>query len=68
MFLNNFKKFFSTAKVDMRVLKQEVAANKVIVYSKSTCPFCSETKKVFNAGKITYKLVELDQIANGANI
>ncbi len=45
-----------------------IAENKVVVYSKSSCPFCVQTKDLLKNKGIEYHLVELDQLANGAQI
>ena len=46
----------------------DVAANKVVVYSKSWCPFCVQTKNLLNQKGIQFKLVELDQTGDGDEI
>ena len=43
----------------------DVAGNKVVVYSKSWCPFCVQTKNLLNSKNAPFKLVELDQLPNG---
>ena len=43
----------------------DVAGNKVMVYSKSYCPYCVSTKDLLNQKGITFKVIELDQVANG---
>ena len=49
-------------------IEQEIAQNKVMVYSKSYCPFASQTKELLRSKGIEFKAVELDQVANGAAI
>uniref|UniRef100_A0A7S0QRJ5 Glutaredoxin domain-containing protein n=1 Tax=Pyramimonas obovata TaxID=1411642 RepID=A0A7S0QRJ5_9CHLO len=39
--------------------------NPVMVYSKSYCPFCDKTKKLFGSMGVTPKVIELDKIADG---
>ena len=46
----------------------DVAGNKVVVYSKSWCPFCVQTKNLLNSKNAPFKLVELDQLPNGDQI
>ena len=36
--------------------------NKVVMFSKTTCPFCTKVKKLFDQEKIKYEAIELDQI------
>ena len=49
-------------------IKAEIAGNKVMVYSKSYCPFCVQTKNLLNEKGIEFKVKELDQIADGQKI
>ena len=50
-------------------LQQEIdstiASNKVVVYSKTWCGFCTSTKQLLNSKGVQYKLIELDTIGNG---
>jgi glutaredoxin 3 len=48
--------------------KTEIASNKVVVFSKSSCPFCKKTKALFDAKKVDYMLYELNQMDDGAAI
>ena len=49
-------------------IQSEIQNEKIVVYSKSYCPFCISTKDLLNRGGVSYKLVELDQISNGSDI
>merc|ERR1711982_284547 len=42
--------------------------NKVMVFSKSYCPFAKQTKDLFKAKSIDAKIYELDQEGDGADI
>ena len=46
-------------------IDSDVAENKVVVYSKSWCPFCVKTKNLLASKNVEFKLVELDQLPNG---
>ena len=46
-------------------IQADIAANKVIVYSKTFCPYCDRTKELLNSKGVTYKLHELDKLSNG---
>ena len=46
----------------MEMVDQYVKNNKVMMFSKSTCPFCMKIKKLFEQEKIKYEVLELDQI------
>lgn len=38
------------------------------VYSKTYCPYCSEVKSLFQRLDVSAKVVELDKLADGAEI
>ena len=46
-------------------IKATVETNKVVVYSKSWCPFCAKTKSLFDSMGVEYTAVELDQLDEG---
>lgn len=46
-------------------IEATVAENKVVVYSKSYCPYSRKTKKKLDEAKIDYKAIELDKMENG---
>jgi len=45
-----------------------VAANPVMVFSKTTCPFCAKIKDLFEGLKIQIGVLELNEVDNGAEI
>lgn len=45
-----------------------IQSNDVMVFSKTTCPFCRKVKELFKQEGITYKALELDQLDNGQQI
>ena len=49
-------------------IDSEVSSNNVMVYSKSWCPFCVQTKDLLNSKGIAFTVKELDQEANGDSI
>ncbi|XP_045164939.2 thioredoxin reductase 1, cytoplasmic-like isoform X2 [Mercenaria mercenaria] len=42
--------------------------HKVMVFSKTTCPFCIQVKNLFTSIKVDYKAMELDTEGNGSAI
>jgi glutaredoxin 3 len=48
--------------------KQEISNNKVVVFSKSYCPYCRRTKALFEELGIEAKIHELNEIENGHEI
>ncbi|XP_058495092.1 glutaredoxin 2 isoform X2 [Solea solea] len=49
----------STASV--RYVQEIVSQHCVVIFSKTTCPYCKMAKNVFNEIGATYKVIELDQ-------
>ena len=49
-------------------IKSTVTDTKVVVYSKSWCPFCQKTKALFDGLSVEYTAIELDQLDEGAAI
>ena len=47
-------------------IDSNVANNKVMVYSKTTCPFCVRTKDLLSQKGAQVRYIELDQLSNGA--
>ena len=54
----------ASAQLIQRLIKE----NKVMVFSKSYCPFCTKAKNVLNSIGVKYKVLELDEDPNGAEI
>ena len=46
----------------MEQVEQYIKDNKVMVFSKSTCPFCAKIKQLFDSLSIKYHAIELDQM------
>eukprot|EP00882_Tetradesmus_deserticola_P003081 GHRQ01003270.1.p1 GENE.GHRQ01003270.1~~GHRQ01003270.1.p1 ORF type:complete len:136 (+),score=47.27 GHRQ01003270.1:82-489(+) len=49
-------------------VKQTVADNKVVVYSKTYCPYCTEAKGLFKQLQVPAKVIELDTMTGGADL
>jgi len=49
----------------MEQVEGHIANNKVMMFSKTTCPFCTKIKQLFDSLKIKYEVLELDQIPDG---
>jgi len=50
------------------MVKQKNSENPVMVYSKTYCPFCMEVKALFNKLGVQATVVELDSLADGADV
>ncbi|KAI7885600.1 glutaredoxin [Lichtheimia hyalospora FSU 10163] len=51
-----------------QLIKTTIADNRVVVFSKTWCPFSQKAKKLFDDSNIPYHLIELDKQHNGADI
>ena len=56
------------AESDAMEIKEQIAASSVVVYSKSWCPFCQQTKATLDSMSIEYTAIELDELDAGADI
>ncbi|GAB2299122.1 hypothetical protein Dimus_033194 [Dionaea muscipula] len=48
--------------------KEIVSAHKVVVFSKSHCPYSTKVKNLLTELKVNYKIVELDTESDGSEI
>ena len=46
-------------------VKDLIAQNKVMMFSKSYCPFCVRAQQLLGKSGVSFKCVEMDQIPNG---
>ncbi|RWS22017.1 glutaredoxin-C6-like protein [Leptotrombidium deliense] len=52
---------------DLRAqIENEIKSGKVVIYSKSKCPYCVKVKQLFDSLNVQFKAIELDQLENGA--
>ena len=49
-------------------IEANVAANKVMIYSKSYCPFCVQAKDLLTQKGVEFKSIELDQVGGADNV
>eukprot|EP00308_Calcidiscus_leptoporus_P023442 CAMPEP_0119379876 /NCGR_PEP_ID=MMETSP1334-20130426/54466_1 /TAXON_ID=127549 /ORGANISM="Calcidiscus leptoporus, Strain RCC1130" /LENGTH=156 /DNA_ID=CAMNT_0007399509 /DNA_START=18 /DNA_END=488 /DNA_ORIENTATION=- len=49
-------------------IKQTIAESKVVVYSKSYCPFCTKTKNLFSEMDVPITVIELDLMEGGSEL
>ena len=45
-----------------------ISDNKVMVFSKDYCPFCTQAKDVLKNAGVEFKAVEMDMIPNGGDM
>ncbi|KAI9592332.1 thioredoxin-like protein [Syncephalis fuscata] len=51
-----------------QLVQRAIHGNKVVVFSKSWCPYCSRAKEIFQREKEAAMAVELNQTEGGADI
>ena len=68
MFATRRGEAFAMASPLEEQIKSTVAESKVVIYSKSWCPFCAQTKALFDAMDVPYTAIELDELDNGGEI
>merc|ERR1711933_129036 len=49
-------------------INKENSENKVCIWSKAYCPYCTRTKDLFKSLQVEVKVYELDQMQNGSAI
>ncbi|XP_076640757.1 uncharacterized protein LOC143352297 isoform X2 [Halictus rubicundus] len=54
--------------VTQEQVKQIIASDKVVIFSKSRCPYCKMAKQVFDSLKEKYTAIELDEREDGDDI
>ncbi|GFN86772.1 glutaredoxin 2 [Plakobranchus ocellatus] len=53
---------------ELNYIQDMVTRNKVVVFSKSHCPHCSDSKTLLTGMGVQYKTVELDELNNGGQL
>lgn len=54
--------------VSSRAIDQLVQSKGVTIFSKTTCPYCSKAKQLFSELNVPARVVELDQVPEGAQL
>uniref|UniRef100_A0A3Q4HWV5 Glutaredoxin domain-containing protein n=1 Tax=Neolamprologus brichardi TaxID=32507 RepID=A0A3Q4HWV5_NEOBR len=52
----------------LKACDQHGTKNCVVIFSKTTCPYCKMAKNVFNEIGATYKVIELDEHNDGRSL
>ena len=53
---------------ETKFILDHVQNNCVLIFSKSYCIYCKNTKKLFNELEIPYKAIELNQMKSGPKV
>ena len=51
-----------------QLVETAISSNKVVLFSKSYCPYCIKAKDILKSKGAVFELFELDQINNGSEI
>jgi len=65
------RKLKEEAKGEVVYVRGQIAQHKVLMFSKTTCPFCFKAKEALNkelGGESAYEVIELDLVDNGPAI
>ena len=49
-------------------IEEQIQNTPVLIYSKTTCPYCSDAKATLQAGDVEFKCYELNTMSNGSDI
>ncbi|XP_029356330.1 glutaredoxin 2 isoform X1 [Echeneis naucrates] len=52
----------------IQYVQEVVSQNCVVIFSKTTCPYCKMAKNVFNEIGATYKIIEIDEHNDGKRL
>ncbi|XP_059197679.1 glutaredoxin 2 isoform X1 [Centropristis striata] len=67
--MGNFTSSTSLASTScVQYVQEMVSQNCVVIFSKTTCPYCKMAKNVFNEIGATYKVIELDEHNDGRRL
>ncbi|XP_054646519.1 glutaredoxin 2 isoform X1 [Dunckerocampus dactyliophorus] len=58
----------SSSTACVQYVNEVVSQNCVVIFSKTTCPYCKMAKNVFNEIGATYKVIELDEHDEGRRL
>eukprot|EP00475_Leptophrys_vorax_P030818 TRINITY_DN46454_c0_g1_i2.p1 TRINITY_DN46454_c0_g1~~TRINITY_DN46454_c0_g1_i2.p1 ORF type:complete len:138 (-),score=34.20 TRINITY_DN46454_c0_g1_i2:80-457(-) len=64
---SNYKKMAAAGDITEK-LEELIASSKVVVFSKSYCPYCVRVKKLLSSLKVEYLAYELDEMGDGAEL
>jgi glutaredoxin 3 len=59
---------FSTKSTMQAFIQNAIDTNPILIFSKSYCPYCANTKRLFQTLNLTPKVYELDQMENGMEL
>ncbi|XP_032477601.1 glutaredoxin 2 isoform X1 [Phocoena sinus] len=58
----------NTATTPMNQIQEIISNNCVVIFSKTSCSYCTMAKKLFHDMNVNYKVVELDMLEHGSQL
>nr|XP_058897586.1 glutaredoxin 2 isoform X2 [Kogia breviceps] len=58
----------NTATTPMNQIQETISNNCVVIFSKTSCSYCTMAKKLFHDMNVNYKVVELDTLEHGSQL
>jgi ribosomal protein S27E len=49
-------------------VEKKIKTIPVLMFSKTTCPFCRDAKAIFNRAGVSFECIELNKIAKGGTM
>ncbi|KAI8824246.1 thioredoxin-like protein [Fimicolochytrium jonesii] len=51
-----------------KIVEEKINNNKVVIFSKTYCPYCDKAKALFKSKNVAFDLVELDSVKDGEKL
>nr|DBA18205.1 TPA: hypothetical protein GDO54_016481 [Pyxicephalus adspersus] len=52
----------------VKTIEEVISNNCVVIFSKTSCPYCTMAKRAFDEINVNYKTIELDRIEDGSHL
>eukprot|EP01127_Copromyxa_protea_P012288 TRINITY_DN3186_c0_g1_i1.p1 TRINITY_DN3186_c0_g1~~TRINITY_DN3186_c0_g1_i1.p1 ORF type:complete len:139 (+),score=25.16 TRINITY_DN3186_c0_g1_i1:64-480(+) len=63
-----FRMKFYEKEGDKKKIRETIEENKVVIFSKTSCPYCHKAKDLFRSLGVKFQAVELDTMPDGREI
>jgi len=64
----SFSNSSGATEAEHKWIDEKLKEQKVVIFSKTTCPFCNRAKKMLDNNQISYKSYELNRMDNCSQI
>uniref|UniRef100_A0A8C2VLW2 Glutaredoxin-2, mitochondrial n=2 Tax=Chinchilla lanigera TaxID=34839 RepID=A0A8C2VLW2_CHILA len=62
---NSASSLGNSAPTPLNQIQETISSNCVVIFSKTSCSYCTMAKKIFHDMNVNYKVVELDMLEYG---